>query len=78
MAAAAHLSKFHFLRAFRELHGRTPADQLRARRAEAARRALAAGVRGLSGLLACSGFGSRWSLQRALRDHGGTPLPATP
>jgi AraC family transcriptional regulator len=78
MAAAAHLSKFHFLRAFRELHGRTPADHLRARRAEAARRALAAGVRDMPGLLAASGFGSRWSLQRALRHHGGLPLPATP
>jgi AraC family transcriptional regulator len=78
MAAAAHLSKFHFLRAFRELHGRTPADHLRARRAEAARRALAAGERDVDALLAASGFGSRWSLQRALRDHGAAPLPATP
>jgi AraC family transcriptional regulator len=78
MAAAAHLSKFHFLRAFRELHGRTPADHLRARRAEAVRRARAAGVRDVDALLAASGFGSRWSLQRALRDHGATHLPATP
>lgn len=78
MAAAAHLSRFHFLRAFRELHGHTPADHLRACRAEAARRALAAGTRDLAGLLAASGFGSRWSLRRALRDTATFTAPTTP
>lgn len=78
MAAAAHLSKFHFLRAFRELQGRTPADHLRARRAEAARRALAAGAADMAGVLAASGFGSRWSLQRALRAHPDAGSATTP
>lgn len=67
MAAAAHLSRFHFLRAFRQLQGCTPSDYLRARRVEAARRALASGTRDSQAVLAASGFGSRWSLQRALR-----------
>lgn len=73
MASAAHLSKFHFLRAFVELHGMTPADYLRQRRLEAARRALAGGETDTAALLAASGFGSRWSLQRALRGDAAAP-----
>jgi AraC-like DNA-binding protein len=67
MAAAAHLSRFHFLRAFRELHGCTPSDYLRARRVQAARRLLADPAHDMDTVLAASGFGSRWSLRRALR-----------
>jgi len=71
IAAAAHLSKFHLLRAFRELHGRTPHQFLTARRVEAARRLLADPSLDLESVAAAAGFGSRWTMQRALRQHLG-------
>jgi len=67
VAGAAHLSRFHCLRAFKELQGCTPSDCLRDRRVQAARRLMADGVNDPDAVLAGSGFGSRWSLQRALR-----------
>jgi AraC-like DNA-binding protein len=71
IAAAAHLSKFHLLRAFRELEGCTPHQYLQARRVEAARRLLAEPALDLEAVAAASGFGSRWTLQRALRRQCG-------
>jgi AraC-like DNA-binding protein len=71
IAAAAHLSKFHLLRAFRELEGCTPHQYLQARRVEAAQRLLADPALDLEAVAAASGFGSRWSLQRALRRRCG-------
>lgn len=67
VASAAHLSRFHCLRAFKELQGCTPSDYLRGRRLQAARRLMAEGSVDLDAVLAGSGFGSRWTLQRALR-----------
>jgi AraC family transcriptional regulator len=71
IAAAAHLSKFHLIRAFRELHRCTPHQFVQARRVEAAHQLLANRSLDLETVAAAAGFGSRWTLQRALRLHLG-------
>jgi AraC-like DNA-binding protein len=71
VAAAAALSKFHLLRGFAQVHGTTPCRALQALRAAAARRLIERGADDLEQVAAASGFGSRWSLQRALRRRYG-------
>jgi AraC family transcriptional regulator len=72
IAAAAHLSKFHLLRVFHQAYGATPLTVLRARRAQAAAAMLQAGAPDLAVVAESVGFGSRWAMQRALRQHCGT------
>jgi AraC family transcriptional regulator len=71
IANAARLSKYHLLRAFHQVHRRTPHQFLRERRVEVARRLLDDSQLDLEAVASASGFGSRWSLQRALRLHLG-------
>ena len=71
IAQAARLSKYHLLRAFRQIKQCTPHQFLRARRVEAARLLLARRELGLEAVAAAAGFGSRWTMQRALRLHLG-------
>ncbi len=66
MAAVACLSRYHFVREFARAFGRTPHAYLTDKRARAAARLLAAGVHDADRLAAACGFGSRWSLRRAL------------
>jgi AraC-like DNA-binding protein len=66
----ACLSRFHFVRYFRELYGVTPHTFLVRRRASAARRLMAGGQLDPEGVALQVGFGSRASLRRALqRSH---------
>lgn len=71
VAAAAHLSKYHLLRVYRQVYGMTPHAALQARRAEVAQGLLARGERDLAAVADAAGFGSRWAMQRALRRHCG-------
>lgn len=73
MASVACLSRYHFVRHFRELHGLTPYAYLLRKRARAARRLLAAGETDRELVAQQVGFGSRFALARALQRH---PLPA--
>lgn len=66
MAAAACLSRFHFVRSFSALYGITPHSFLVQRRASAARRLMQAGERDPERIAMQTGFGSRSSLRRAL------------
>lgn len=67
IAAAAHLSKFHLLRAFRQVQRCTPHQFLQRRRVAAAQRLLVDPGLTLEAVADAAGFGSRWTLQRALR-----------
>jgi AraC family transcriptional regulator len=71
IAAAAHLSKYHLLRVFHQVYGRTPLAALRARRAQAAHALLRGGANDLAVVAGTVGFGSRWAMQRALREAYG-------
>jgi AraC family transcriptional regulator len=67
MAAAACLSKFHFLRLFSELHGITPHLYLQRKRAFAAARLLDSTALTASEVAARVGFQSRSTMARQLR-----------
>ena len=69
VAAAAHLSRFHLLRAFRQVHRCTPQQFLQQLRLRSALRLLDDPALDLQTVAARSGFGSRWTLQRALRSR---------
>jgi AraC family transcriptional regulator len=71
IADAARLSKYHLLRAFQQVKRCTPHQFLRARRVDVARRLLDNRELDLPSVAAATGFGSRWTLQRALRLHLG-------
>jgi AraC family transcriptional regulator len=73
MARVACLSRYHFVRHFRALHGLTPYAYLLRKRARAARRLLAAGETDRELVALQVGFGSRFALARALQRH---PAPA--
>lgn len=73
MADAACLSRCHFVREFGRLFGRTPHDALCAKRAALARRAIATGETDAERIAQAAGFGSRWSMRRALARF---PAPA--
>jgi AraC family transcriptional regulator len=66
MADAACLSRCHFVREFGRLFGRTPHDALCAKRAALARRLIATGETDAERIAQAAGFGSRWSMRRAL------------
>jgi AraC family transcriptional regulator len=75
VAAAAALSKYHLVRVFRAVHGRTPIAFLARERAHRARRLLAQPELTLDEIAARSGLGSRQTLFRQLRRHfGGSGL----
>lgn len=73
LAQAACLSRYHFVRHFRELYGVTPHAALTAKRVRSARRLMHAGETDADRIALGSGFGSRWALQRALRRHPDAP-----
>lgn len=66
MARVACLSRYHFVRHFRALHGITPYAYLLRKRARVARRLLAAGEVDREAVALASGFGNRFALARAL------------
>jgi AraC-like DNA-binding protein len=77
IAAAAHLSKYHLLRVFARCYGATPHALLQAHRAQVAMRLLReAPDRPLEAVAQDAGFGSRWTMQRALRRHSGSSATA--
>lgn len=74
IAAAAHLSQYHFLRVFKAAIGETPAAYLRRCRAQAAARMLARGDCTMQEVADRAGYGSRTTLYReALRLLGASP-----
>ncbi len=66
MAAVACLSRYHFVRHFRELHGITPYAYLLRKRARVAQRLLDAGERDRERVALLCGFANRFALARAL------------
>ncbi len=67
IAAAAHLSPFHFLRTFKTIYRLTPGDYLNRKRAAAALRLLQESDWTMTMIAEQVGFGSRTSLFRHLR-----------
>ena len=70
MAHVACLSRYHFVRHFRQLHGLTPYAYLLRKRARVAARLLASGSPDREAVAQQCGFGSRFALGRALRRYG--------
>jgi AraC-like DNA-binding protein len=70
MARVACLSRYHFVRHFRQLHGLTPYAYLLRKRARVAERLLAVGGSDREAVAQQCGFGSRFALARALRRYG--------
>ena len=70
MARVACLSRYHFVRHFRALHGLTPYAYLLRKRARVATRLLASGTTDREAVAQQCGFGSRFALARALRKYG--------
>lgn len=66
MAAVACLSRYHFVRHFRELHGITPYAYLLRKRARVAERLIDAGERDRERVALLCGFANRFALARAL------------
>ncbi len=66
MAAVACLSRYHFVRHFRELHGITPYAYLLRKRARVARRLLGGGEHDRERVALLCGFANRFALARAL------------
>ena len=75
VARAAHLSRFHLVRLFRQLLGVTPHTHLLNKRLAAARRLLADGRSDMIQVAEMSGFGNRWSLFRRLQRRPDEPVP---
>lgn len=74
MARAAFLSRHHFLRLFKSIHGVTPHEYLRRKRATVAARLLRSNGLSVEEVVKHVGFDSRSTLSRALRRfHGVTP-----
>ncbi len=69
MARVACLSRYHFVRHFRALHGITPYAFLLRKRARVARRLLDRGAHDREAVALACGFGSRFALARALQRH---------
>jgi AraC-like DNA-binding protein len=67
IARASHLSPFHFLRAFKEVHGITPSTYLSRKRTCAALRLIHESRWTLTQIAEMVGFGSRTTLYRQLR-----------
>jgi len=73
MAAAAHLSPFHFLRLFKRVHAITPSVYLNRKRSLAAQRLIRRSTWTMIEIAEHVGFGSRTSLFRHLKAFGGVP-----
>lgn len=71
MAGAAHFSKFHFLRLFRQAYGETPARYLAQLRLERARQLLGSTDRSITDICMDVGFASLPSFSAAFRRHTG-------
>jgi len=71
IAGAAHLSRFHLVRLFRQVYGRTPHAYLQEKRLMVAERLLARTDLDLEEVATRAGFGNRWSLFRQLRRRRG-------
>lgn len=71
MAAAARLSKYHFVRLFRQVHGCTPMEFLTRARTRTAERLLRDASLSLDEVAQRSGLGSRQTLFRQLRRRCG-------
>jgi AraC-like DNA-binding protein len=71
MARVACLSRYHFVRHFRALHGITPYAFLLRKRACVARRLLAAGEADREAVALTVGFANRFALARALQRYRG-------
>ena len=69
MARVACLSRYHFVRHFRALHGITPYAFLLRKRARVAQRLIERGARDREAVALACGFGSRFALARALQRH---------
>ena len=67
LSHAAHLSKFHLVRLFKQVHGTSPHAYLQAKRARVARRLIESTDYELNDIAARAGFGSRWTMFRQLR-----------
>lgn len=74
MAAAAHLSPFHFLRLFKIAFGITPSAFLNRKRTMEAMRLLRHSSWTMTEIAVNVGFGSRTSLFRHVKAYGGTAL----
>jgi AraC family transcriptional regulator len=77
MAAAAHLSSFHFLRLFKVAYGVTPSAFLNRKRAMEAQRLIRRSSWTLTEIAVNVGFGSRTSLFRHLKGCGAASLCKT-
>ncbi len=74
IAAASHLSRFHFLRVFRSVYGVTPVTYLNRRRARAALRLLQTGRYPVEEVAILAGFQCRSTLFRQFkRIYGAAP-----
>lgn len=73
LAAAAGLSRFHFVRGFKRQFGLTPYAWLTRKRVRAAQRLMATGEHDAERLAQRCGFGSRFALRRGLQRFGGAP-----
>jgi len=71
LAAAANISKYHFVRLFHAVHGTTPYAFLQAKRARVARRLLETSDAGLDQIAAEAGFDNRVTLFRHLQRVAG-------
>lgn len=71
IAAAAHLSPFHFLRVFKTVYRISPSEYLSRKRAAAALRLLRESAWSMNEIAEHVGFGSRTSMYRHLRSHYG-------
>ncbi|MBK7946570.1 MAG: helix-turn-helix transcriptional regulator [Flavobacteriales bacterium] len=76
MASAAAMSEFHFFRAFRQVHGRTPHKYLSDVRLHHAARLLESRNTGVLDVALCSGFADAPSLTKAFRKAYGLPPAA--
>lgn len=75
LAEVAHLSRFHFVREFARLFGMSPHVYLTRKRARAAMRLLAADETQKDLIAQRCGFGSRWTMQRALARYRDDAAP---
>ena len=69
MAEVACLSRYHFVRAFHRQFGCSPYTHLQRKRVAVAQRLLERGDGDRESIALRCGFGTRWSLQRALARH---------
>jgi AraC-like DNA-binding protein len=73
LAAEAGMSRFHFVRSFRRAAGRTPMQELRMLRLEAAKSLVLTTSLPLKAVAARTGLGSEQHLSRLFRRHFGHP-----